>query len=413
MYSLLSYIAGQGAIISETIGTRSFASVVVGGVLIACANRWTSRSLVCLQPRGSRKSALADDVGPAASSKMPMPGKFTCHHDGCTLLERHPGLCVFANISTNRGRRDSTHERTAASTVQAAQPAVKRKVPATPKLPCAEVDLVGESQRGSSPPTPACASLVQIDGDKDAESMVPPRLLNSMGPGGAMDPNFIPFPDCGRGVWQLPDGAGRTARGERSGEPSAGGDSHGGSERAADECVGVLRIDEGNEPASGDGEARAGVPSAVPPRKRPRQHKPWTSAKRRGGPARQAPQPSAGGGCEEQTEAEPATPGAAGPATGRAAAPRRGGAWVGQAVDVPMAEFEVRPGAPLTAPPDPKPDPRPNPSPSSIPSPRFSPSSSPSPSPGPNPSPSTSPNPDTSPDPDLTRPFPLTRNSDL
>ena len=48
-----------------------------------------------------------------------MAGKFPCPHAGCTLLERHPGLCVFANLSDKRGRRDSTQENTTASIVHA------------------------------------------------------------------------------------------------------------------------------------------------------------------------------------------------------------------------------------------------------------------------------------------------------
>ena len=107
-----------------------------------------------------------------------MAGKFSCPHAGCTLLERHPGLCVFANLSDKRGRRDSTQESTTASLVQAAQPVVKRKLaPPPPTAPCdATCALV----------TSSC---------NDPATMLPPEVLNSIG----MDPNCIPFPDIERG----------------------------------------------------------------------------------------------------------------------------------------------------------------------------------------------------------------------
>ena len=103
-----------------------------------------------------------------------MAGKFPCPHAGCTLLERHPGLCVFANLSDKRGRRDSTQENTTASIVQAAQPVMKRKpAPPPPAAPC----------------DAACA--LATSSCNDHATMLPPEVLNSTG----MDPNCIPFPD--------------------------------------------------------------------------------------------------------------------------------------------------------------------------------------------------------------------------
>ena len=236
---------------------------------------------------------LSTDAG------MPTPGKFPCHHDGCTLLERHPSLCVFANLSDNRGRRGSTHERTVASTVQAVQPAVKRKVAPPLKVPA------DGNQRGSSRPTPACALLVSSCTHNDPATMVPPQALNSMGAEGApLDPNSIPFPDIGRGMWTLPD----AAKGQPSGEPSGSGSRDG-----------VICLYDGCEAASGDEEAPTEAASAaVRPRKRPGQHRPW-------------------GATKQHADGSPTS------VDQHHAAPRRVcGAWVGQVVDVPMAEFEVR-----------------------------------------------------------------------
>ena len=121
-----------------------------------------------------------------------MAGKFPCPHAGCTLLERHPGLCVFANLSDKRGRRDSTQENTTASMsiVQAAQPVVKRKpAPPPPAAPC----------------DAACALVTSSCNDH--ATMLPPEVLNSTG----MDPNCIPFPDIARGGNADADESGRAA----------------------------------------------------------------------------------------------------------------------------------------------------------------------------------------------------------
>ena len=314
---------------------------------------------------------------------MPMAGRFPCHHAGCTLLERHPGLCVFANLSDKRGRRDSTQEGTAASIVQAAQPAVKRKVAPPPKAPCHAFEAVGENQRGSSP---ACALLVQDGSCNDPATMVPPAVLNSMGAGGAMDPNCIPFPDIGRGGYEDADESGQ----------------------AAEEVVGTLCLHEGREAASGDDEAPTeGLSAAVRAREGPGQHKPWSAKKQRHSQARAdplsgripagwtevqhvtasdrkyavyhgpngeravsrvaawraaarategavarsdageaPPQPGRIGGYEENVEVEvqavEVEVGVEVEPVGHAAVTLGGGAWVGQAVDVPMAEFQVR-----------------------------------------------------------------------
>ena len=139
-----------------------------------------------------------------------MAGKFPCPHAGCTLLERHPGLCVFANLSDKRGRRDSTQENTTASIVQAAQPVMKRKLaPPPPAAPC----------------DAACALVTSSCNDH--ATMLPPEVLNSTG----MDPNCIPFPDIARGGNADADESGRAA-----------------------EDVGTLSLFEGSE-AAVDGEA--------------------------------------------------------------------------------------------------------------------------------------------------------------
>ena len=141
-----------------------------------------------------------------------MAGKFPCPHAGCTLLERHPGLCVFANLSDKRGRRDSTQENTTASMsiVQAAQPVLKRKL--APPPPAAPSDA-------------ACA--LATSSCNDHATMLPPEVLNSTG----MDPNRIPFPDIARGGDADADESGRAA-----------------------EDVGTLSLFEGSE-AAVDGEA--------------------------------------------------------------------------------------------------------------------------------------------------------------
>ena len=121
-----------------------------------------------------------------------MADKFPCPYAGCTLLERHPGLCVFANLSDKRGRRDSTQKNTTASIVIAAQPTPpKRKL--APPPPAAPFDA-------------ACALVTSSR--NDPATMLPPEVLSSSS---SMDPNCIPFPDTERGGDEDADESGRAA----------------------------------------------------------------------------------------------------------------------------------------------------------------------------------------------------------
>lgn len=197
-----------------------------------------------------------------------------------------------------------------------------------------------------------------------------------------MDPNCIPFPDIGRGGY------------EDAGE----------SGRAAEEVVGTLCLYEGHEAASGDDEAptaavraREGpgqhkpwsakkqrhsqaradplsgrIPAGwteVPhitasERKYAVYHGPngeravsrvaaWRAAARategvvaRSDAGKAPPRPGRIGGYEENVEVEvqavEVEVGVEVEPVGHAAVTLGGGAWVGQAVDVPMAEFQVR-----------------------------------------------------------------------